>query len=112
MEGTPFVYSEQVVVFWCGGSPSPSLPRLLTHLLLSSLLHLLLLFLPSSLNHILIAAAVRHTTKQSNKMWTIADSGMQLMLVLLITYSAPTNHPDENLFIPKDLVLHKKKRRI
>jgi hypothetical protein len=53
--------SEQLVVFWCGGSPCPSLPRLLTHLLLSSLLHLLLLFLSSHLNHTLLAAAVRHT---------------------------------------------------
>ena len=55
----PLPSSEQVLVFWCGGSLCPSLPRLLVQLVLASLLHILLTLIPSSLPIILMVAAAR-----------------------------------------------------
>ena len=52
-------YSEQVLVFWCGGSLCPSLPRLLVQLVLATIIHILLTLIPSSLPIILMVAAAR-----------------------------------------------------
>jgi hypothetical protein len=49
-----------VVVLWCGGSASPSLVRLVVHLLLSSLFHIILTTTTTSLPVILTVAAARY----------------------------------------------------